>query len=466
MTFPRLTLCAAFATACAAPLPATIDRNLDGVSDVWSALHPTAGAPSADPDGDGASNLAESIAGTDPLSSASGFTAALDTDAAGNLSLRWREVAGKRYSVEASAEFRTWLEFPCIQAPAGANLTAIVRPAGTSAGSAKYWRVVVADSDADGDGLNDWEEQRRGTEREEADTDGDGFSDGFEVAYGFDPEVAETGAREIQLWTDTAPIGGDATEPAASYNALTISRATGGDGSAFVICPGGGYAGWMIGDEGTYIGTWLQSHGITGCTLRYRLPAGRAEVPLLDAQRALRFLRAHAADLGLNSRRIGIIGFSAGGHLAGSAATLYDAGDLQAVDPVERVSSRPDFAVLVYPVVSMTDALTHDFSRQQLLGVEAHTPSFIQRFSVEQNITANTPPMYLAHAVDDTVVSIENSRALAVALAAKGIPHLLLELPDGGHGLQYNGNYYSGPSWEAWKAGSLAWINALPTPGP
>ena len=431
---------------------------------MWSARYPTAGAPSADPDGDGASNRAESVAGTDPASSLDRFSAATQADGTGALALRWAKVVGKHYSVEASSDLRTWLEFPCTLIPAGADLVAIVRPAGASTGPAKYWRVVVADTDTDGDGLDDWEEAQGGTGQAEADTDGDGFSDGFEVAYGFDPKVAETGAREIPLWTGTAPVGGDATEPAADYNLLTLSRATGGDGSAFVICPGGGYAGWMLGDEGVYIGTWLQSHGITGCTLRYRLPAGRSEVPLLDAQRALRFLRAHARDLGLNPRRIGIMGFSAGGHLAGSAATIYDAGDPQAPDPVERVSSRPDFAVLVYPVVSMTDALTHHFSRQQLLGAGPYSGEIIQHFSVEQNVTTDTPPVYLAHAVDDTVVSIENSRVLAAALSAKGIPHVLLELPNGGHGLQYNGNYYSGPSWEAWKAGSLAWINALPTP--
>lgn len=448
------------------PLPATIDRNLDGVSDVWSARYPTAGAPSADPDGDGASNRAESVAGTDPASSLDRFSAGTQVDATGALSLRWAKVAGKHYSVEASNDLQTWQDFPCTLIPAGADLVAIVRSAGTSAGSAKYWRVVAADRDTDGDGLNDWEEAQRGTGQAEADTDGDGFSDGFEVAYGFDPKVVETGAREIPLWTGTAPVGGDATEPAAGYNALTLSRATNGDGSALVICPGGGYGGWVLGSEGVDIGEWLQDNGITGCTLRYRLPAGRSEVPLLDAQRALRFLRAHAKDLGLNPRRIGIMGFSAGGHLASSAATLYDAGDPQAVDPVERVSSRPDFAVLVYPVVSMTDALTHGYSRDNLFGSWNATPALIQRFSAELNVTTDTPPVYLAHAVDDVVVSIENSRVLAAALSAKGIPRVLLELPNGGHGLQYNGIYYSGPSWEAWKAGSLAWINALPTPGP
>lgn len=231
---------------------------------------------------------------------------------------------------------------------------------------------------------------------------------------------------------------------------------------ALVVCPGGGYAGWMLGAEGHDIAAWLQAHGITGCVLRYRLPAGRPEVPLLDAQRALRFLRAHAAALGLDPGRIGILGFSAGGHLAASAATLHDAGTPTALDPLDRVSSRPNFAVLIYPLVSMTDALTHGFSRDNLFGPWNATPALIQRFSAELNVTATTPPMYLAHAVDDVVVSIANSRALATALQNRGIPHTLLELPDGGHGLQHNGVYYSGPNWDAWQAGALAWVAQLP----
>lgn len=461
----RPLLRALLAAVCATPLPATIDRNLDGVSDIWSSLHPSAGAATADPDGDGATNHAEALAGTDPTSAASRFTAATTTDASGNLVLLWVGAPGKSYQIESSANLLTWVPFSTARTGTASTITEEVRAAGATGASPQFWRVSVADHDTDGDGLNDWEEARLATGPTAADTDGDGIADGFEVAYGFNPKVAETGPREIPLWTDTAPVGGGATEPAANYNTLTLHLAAGGDGQALVVCPGGGYGGQVLGAEGHDIAAWLQSHNISGCVLRYRLPAGRPEVPLLDAQRALRFLRTHAAALGLDPRRIGIIGFSAGGHLAATASTLYGAGNPQAADPIDRVSSRPDFAVLVYPLVSMTDALTHGFSRDNLFGSWNATPALIQRFSAELNVTATTPPMYLAHAVDDVVVSIGNSRALAAALQARSIPHVLLELPEGGHGFMYQGVYYSGPSWDAWQAGSLAWLAALPLPG-
>ncbi len=457
----RVPLATALAAACLAPLAAMVDRNLDGVSDVWSSLHPTAAAPAADPDGDGVPNRDEARAGTDPLSAASRFAAHVSNEA-GALELRWHGIPGKLYQVEASTDLRTWAPLSAPHHGTGAEISSVVRPA-TAAGTAPlYWRVAVGDQDADGDGLDDWEEAQLATAPGQADTDGDAIADGFEVAYGFDPKVAENGPREIPLWTETAPTGAGATEPAAAYNALTLHLAAGGDGWALVVCPGGGYGGWVLGAEGHEIAAWLQAHGITGCVLRYRLPTGRPEVPLLDAQRALRFLRAHATALGLNPQRIGILGFSAGGHLAASASTLYDAGNPQAIDPIDRVSSRPDFAVLVYPLVSMTDALTHGFSRDNLFGSWNATPALIQRFSAELNVTATTPPMYLAHAVDDVIVSIGNSRALAAALQSRGIPHELLELPDGGHGFQHDGVYYSGPSWEAWQTGALAWLAKLP----
>ncbi len=464
MTPLRLLLCTTLAAAGATALPALVDRNLDGVSDIWSSLHPAAGAPSADPDGDGAPNLAEALAGTDPLSAASRLAAVVSTDTSGNLVLRWHGVAGKRYQIESSADLRTWAPFSTARSGAAAEIAVIVRAPGTAGPHPQLWRVSVADQDTDGDALTDWEESGLATAPAQADTDSDGYADGFEVAYGFNPKVAETGPREIPLWSDTAPIGGGATEPAANYNALTLHLAAGGEGQALVVCPGGGYAGQVLGAEGHDIAAWLQSHNISGCVLRYRLPAGRSEVPLLDAQRALRFLRTHAAALGLDPRRIGIIGFSAGGHLAASASTLYDAGNPQATDPIDRVSSRPDFTVLIYPVVSMTDALTHGFSRDNLFGSWNATPALIQRFSAELNVTATTPPMYLAHAVDDVIVSIGNSRALAAALQARSVPHTLLELPTGGHGFMHQGTYYSGPSWDAWQAGSLAWLAALPLP--
>jgi acetyl esterase/lipase len=181
-------------------------------------------------------------------------------------------------------------------------------------------------------------------------------------------------------------------------------------------------------------------------------------VPLMDVQRAIRLTRHHAAAWGLETNRVGVMGFSAGGHLAATAATHFDPGAAGAKDVVSRQGSRPDFAVLVYPVITM-GPLTHDGSKRNLLGTNA-PPARIRWFSCEQQVKPTTPPVFLAHAVDDRAVTIENSRLFAAALKAKGVPHRLLELPDGDHGL----NGYKGASWDAWQRESLAWMKALGTP--
>jgi len=155
------------------------------------------------------------------------------------------------------------------------------------------------------------------------------------------------------------------------------------------------------------------------------------------------------------AQRIGIIGFSAGGHLASTAATHFDAGHAAATDPTERASSRPDFAVLVYPVISMGEK-GHGGSKQNLLGPNPPT-GLADLFSNEKQVTAQTSPTYLAHAVDDRVVSIENSRLFHDALKAKGVSTQCLELPFGDHGL----NGYQGPMWDAWQSGALNWLASL-----
>ena len=137
-----------------------------------------------------------------------------------------------------------------------------------------------------------------------------------------------------------------------------------------MICPGGGYGGLVTGAEGHGIAEWLNSHGIAGIVLEYRLPAGRSFVPLLDAQRAIRIVRAHATEWQINPSQVGIMGFSAGGHLASTAATHFDAGNPETADPLDRPSSRPDFAVLVYPVVTMGET-THGGSRTKPAGRDA-----------------------------------------------------------------------------------------------
>jgi acetyl esterase/lipase len=224
------------------------------------------------------------------------------------------------------------------------------------------------------------------------------------------------------------------------------------NGTAMVICPGGGYGGLVMGAEGNGIAEWLNKHGITGVVLKYRLPKGRSHVPLLDAQRAIRLVRVHAKEWGCDPGKVGIIGFSAGGHLASTAATHFDKGEGKSADPVHRESCRPDFAVLVYPVITMGE-FSHGGSRKNLLGADP-TPEMVKLFSNELQVSDETPPVYLAHAKDDKVVPCANSSTFHEAMKARKIPSEYLELPSGNHGL----NGYKGPMWDAWQSGSLAWL--------
>ena len=242
------------------------------------------------------------------------------------------------------------------------------------------------------------------------------------------------------LWEGVAPglKAGEAPLPTkASY---TVHLPAKPNGAAVVICPGGGYGGLVVGGEGHGIARWLNDHGIAGIVLEYRLPAGHNEVPLLDAQKALTLTRAHAAEWKIDPKKVGIIGFSAGGHLAATAATHFTP------------ENRPDFAILIYPVITMSIG-THGGSKKNLLGA---TPSeeLANFYSNEKQVTKDTPPTFLAHALDDKAVPIENSRLFHQACQAKGVPSKLLELPNGGHGL----NGYKGPSWEAWQKQSLEWL--------
>ncbi|MDB5385704.1 MAG: axeA [Planctomycetaceae bacterium] len=254
----------------------------------------------------------------------------------------------------------------------------------------------------------------------------------------------------IPLWKGHAPIGDGKFKEEDAF--ITVHQPAKPNGTAVVICPGGGYGGLVTGAEGHGIAAWLNGHGITGVVLEYRLPAGRSYVPLYDAHRALRTVRANAKDWKLDPSRIGIIGFSAGGHLASTAGTHFDVGDKTANDPIDQISCRPDFTILVYPVVSMTNK-GHAGSRSNLLGKDP-SPELVDFFSNEKHVTAQTPPTFLAHPLDDKVVPPENSKMLFDALQAHKIPSKYLELPSGGHGL----NGYQGPMWDAWQKQSLEFL--------
>src|SRR3984957_6296843 len=193
--------------------------------------------------------------------------------------------------------------------------------------------------------------------------------------------------ERLKLWNGRAPIGDGKFEQADAR--ITVYKPEKGVGTAIVICPGGGYGGLVTGAEGHGIAAWLNRHGITGVVLEYRLPAGRPYVPLLDAQRAIRTVRGNAKAWGIDPAKIGIMGFSAGGHLASTAGTHFDDGDPKAEDPIDRNSCRPDFMVLVYPVVTMGDK-THQGSRNNLLGKKPDA-KLVELFSTEKTETAKTP---------------------------------------------------------------------------
>lgn len=204
-------------------------------------------------------------------------------------------------------------------------------------------------------------------------------------------------------------------------------------GSAVVICPGGGYVYESIFSEGTEVAKKFALHGIAGIVLKYRLPNEHADIPLLDAQRAIRVVRYRAKDWDIDSYKIGILGFSAGGHLASTAGTHFENGLLNVDDPIERISCRPDFMILVYPVITMKKEYTHLGSRTNLLGEDPDS-KLIVYYSNEMHVTTDTPPTFLIHADDDKAVPAENSILFYKALRKNNVSSEIHIYEKGGHG--------------------------------
>ena len=218
---------------------------------------------------------------------------------------------------------------------------------------------------------------------------------------------------------------------------LEVYRPARPNGSAVLLIPGGGYGFLAYDNEGTSQAAWLNARGITAFILMYRLPGegwdGRALAPLQDAQRAMRLIRSEAGRFGVDPAKIATLGFSAGGHLAGSLATRHAEATYAAVDAADALSARPDLAGLIYPVVSMEAGFTHGGSRDNLLGADA--PAALRSAaSVETRVTAETPPIFLAHAADDGLVPPGNSLALHAAMLAAGRPCEMHMFDEAGHG--------------------------------
>jgi acetyl esterase/lipase len=266
----------------------------------------------------------------------------------------------------------------------------------------------------------------------------------------------------VPLWDGKAPHAvGDS---AADKPSLTVFKAPAdkANGTAVVVCPGGGY-GFLADDhEGKQVAEWLNGLGVTAFVLKYRIatkdrPGPLLMAPLSDAQRAVRLVRARAKDYGIDPKRVGIMGFSAGGHLASSAATHFDEGSGQRdAGDIERTSCRPDFAVLAYPVITMEDGVTHAGSKKNLLG-DKPDPELVEKFSNEKQVTKNTPPTFIFQTSADTAVVPENAVRFYLACKKVGVPVEMHVYEKGRHGVGLGRD----PKWTGGEKSVETWPDRL-----
>jgi len=228
-------------------------------------------------------------------------------------------------------------------------------------------------------------------------------------------------------------------------------------GAAMVICPGGGYGG-LASHEGADYARFLNEQGIAGFVLKYRLGPGGYHHPsmLQDAARALRTVRARADEWKVDPKRIGIMGSSAGGHLASTLLTHFDAGKPDATDPIERQSSRPDAGILCYAVITMGQ-FTHQGSKNNLLGKDP-ADDLVRDLSNELQVTKDTPPCFIWHTAEDSAVPVENSLQFAAALRKAGVPFDLHVYQKGAHGLGLGSRDYDSAKWHPWTKDCIFWL--------
>jgi acetyl esterase/lipase len=258
------------------------------------------------------------------------------------------------------------------------------------------------------------------------------------------------------LWEDGAPgaLGqADTDKPTITvYRAPRVSS-----GTAVIVAPGGGYVALATEHEGRQEAYWFNAMGITAFVLKYRLgPRYHHPIELGDAQRAIRTVRARATEFNVIPDRIGMMGFSAGGHLTATAGTHFDAGKADATDPIERVSSRPDFLILGYPVISFDPAVAHAGSVKNLLG-DNPDPKLIEDLSDDLRVTAQTPPTFLFHTTNDNGVPVENSVRFYLALRKARVPAEMHLFENGPHGV---GMALNDPALSAWPSLLMNWLRA------
>lgn len=259
------------------------------------------------------------------------------------------------------------------------------------------------------------------------------------------------------LWPEGAPgANGTADHDVPALLAFPASKDN-ANGCGVVVCPGGGYGGLAMDHEGHQIAAWLNERGISAWILRYRLGSKGYHHPIQqgDVLRAIRTVRSSATDNDVDANRIGVWGFSAGGHLASTAATHFDLGDAGGADPIDKVSSRPDFAVLCYPVITMDEGFTHMGSRRNLLGPNKDNAELVELMSNEKQVTKNTPPTFIFHTTEDQAVPVENAIAFYSALRKNGVSSELHIYQKGRHGVGLAGK---DPVLSTWPARLEDWL--------
>ncbi|WP_422925317.1 alpha/beta hydrolase [Singulisphaera sp. PoT] len=275
--------------------------------------------------------------------------------------------------------------------------------------------------------------------------------------------------KTLPLWPEGAP-GALGKETGDEFHAgdiptLTVYKpeAEKATGASVVVCPGGGYGFLATEHEGKHVADWLNSLGVTAVVLKYRLaPKYHHPAMIEDAQRAIRTVRANAKEWKLDPKRVGILGFSAGGHLASTAATHFDKGKADAKDPIDRESSRPDLAILVYPVIALATPYGHAGSLKNLLG-DSPSKELVESLSNETQVTKETPPTFLAHTNEDSAVPPENSLLYALAMRKAGVPVELHVFEKGQHGLGIgigwpSHNIAPDEAFQAWPKLCATWL--------
>ena len=263
--------------------------------------------------------------------------------------------------------------------------------------------------------------------------------------------------NSFPLWPDTAP--GALGQSSNDIPTLTVYSPASGkaSGAAMVICPGGGY-GHLAKHEGEGYALWLNESGITCFVLKYRLGSAGYRHPAMlnDAARAVRTVRSRAAEWSVDPRRVGIMGSSAGGHLASTLLTHFDAGSSNAVDVIDRESSRPDLGILCYAVISLGE-FRHAGSRDNLLG-KTPSPELVEQLSNELQVTTNTPPCFIWSTEEDKAVKVENSMMFAAALRRNNVPFDLHIYEKGGHGMGLGSRDGNPDKRHPWTGDCLYWL--------